>query len=296
MANHNTGSPRTPKEELEKLPQFEPDYRERPNFSPERESHIRELLADFIRVHVRSIEWEGELTGTDRFIKNAMLAIARFEYRRGIEPNFDRGAAKEALKRTVERVKDTRQALEQIARNRELSKFLEDIFVTDIRGSHAQEAKRGRSIAGEVLSDEKIRQTLAALRRSRGVLEAYRKIAPQALADHLMSLEPILAIAVERVEFQSGDFQRDDIAQDLSDDLALAWISGTGKLPTFSKPNPRSRNKSSFAELLSLVNNSIIEPQFKHETDFRNYGVNSRNKMRKKFTGLTVSREPLRRG
>ena len=212
-----------------------------------------------------------------------MFAIARFEHRRGNEVNFDRGIAKEALKRAVGMVLDTRRALEQIARNRELSKFLEKVFVTDIRGNDAQKMKPGRSIT-------------SAFRRSSGVLEAYRKIAPQALADHLMSLEPILTIAVERVEFQPGDFQRDDIAQDLCDDLALAWISGTAKLPTFSKPHPRLRNKSGFAELLSLVNNSIIEPQFKHKADFRNYGVNSRNKMRKKFPDLTVSREPPRRG
>jgi hypothetical protein len=282
MAN-KIGSPPTQKEELEKLPQFEPDYCERPNFSSEREAQIRKLLADFIRVHVRSIEWDGELTGMDRFIENAVLAIASFEYRRGIEVNFDRRIAKEALKLAVGRVLDTRRALEQVARNRELSKFLEDIFVTDIRGNDAQETKRGRS-------------RTSAFRRSRGVLEAYRKIAPQALADHLMSLEPILTIAVERVEYQSGDFQRDKIAQDLCDDLALAWISGTGRLPTFSKPNPRLRNKSGFAELLSLVNNSIIEPQFKHKADFRNYGVNSRNKMRKNFPVLAVSREPPRRG
>jgi hypothetical protein len=282
MAN-KIGSPPTRKEELEKLPQFEPDYCERPNFSSDREAHIRKLLADFIGVHVRSIEWDGELTGMDRFIENAMLAIASFEHCRGIEVNFDRGIAKEALNLALERVLDTRRALEQIARNRELSKFLEDIFVTDIRGNDAQETKRGRSIT-------------SAFRRSRGVLEAYRTIAPQALAHHLMSLEPILTIAVERVEYQWGDFQRDTIAQDLCDDLALAWISGTGRLPTFSKPNPRLRNKSGFAELLSLVNNSIVEPQFKHKADFGNYGVNSRNKMRKKFPALAVSREPPRRG
>jgi hypothetical protein len=282
MANHKIGFPPTPKEDLEKLPQFEPDYCERPNFSSEREAHIRKLLADFIGIHIRSVEWDGELTGMDRFIKNAILAIARFEHRRGIEGNFDRGIAKDALKQTVGMVLDTRRALEQIARNRELSKFLENIFVTDIRGNDT-ETKPGRSIT-------------SAFRRSRGVLEAYKKIAPQALADHLMSLEPILTIAVERVEFQAGDFQRDSIAQDLSDDLALAWISGTGKLPTFSRPHPRLRHKSSFAELLSLVNNSIIEPQFRHKTDFRNHGVNSRNRMRKKFPGLSVSREPPRRG
>jgi hypothetical protein len=80
-----------------KLPQFEPDYCERPNFSSERDAHIRKLLADFIGVHIRSIQWDGELTSMDRFIKNAMLAIARFEYRRGIEVNFDRGITKEAL-------------------------------------------------------------------------------------------------------------------------------------------------------------------------------------------------------
>jgi hypothetical protein len=116
------------------------------------------------------------------------------------------------------------------------------------------------------------------------------------LKDRLMSLEPVLTIAVERVEFQSGDFQRDDIAQELCDGLARAWIFGTAKLPTFSKPNPRSRSKSSFAELLSLVNGSIIEPHLKHDHDFRNYGVNARDNMREQFPGLVVSREPRRRG
>jgi hypothetical protein len=283
MTNKKISSPPTPKEQLEKLPQFEPDYCEPLKFSPERQIQTKRLLENFIRDHIRSVEWDGKLTGTDRFIENAILAIARFEHRRGAQPNFDRMAAKKTLKRTIGKILHTRHALQRIANDRELSKFIEGIFVTDIRASHVQENKSTQSIG-------------AALHRSGKVLEAYRLLEPRAMANHLMSLEPLLSMALERVELQSGDFQRDDVAQDFCDDLALAWISGTGRLPTFSKSNPRSRNGSPFAQLLSLVNVSIIEPVWRHGTDFRNYGFNASNKMRKLFPDLAVSREPPRRG
>jgi excisionase family DNA binding protein len=44
--------------------------------------------------------------------------------------------------------------------------------------------------------------------------------------------------------------------------------------------------------LLHTVNNSILDQEFRHESDFRNHGVNARNNMRKLFPDLAVSHRP----
>ena len=301
MAGKKSQLPRTPKERLSELPQFEPDYSipyhfedgERTKFTPEREAEIKKALAQFIRPHARSVNWKGKLTGTDRFVENAMLAIATFEYRRRKMARFDRQLAKVTLKTTVDKIIDASRALEEIAANPELAYFLEELFV-------APKAEDSPTDPSQKMS---ARALCSAIRRSSQRLELYKQeFSPHMMAAQLMRLEPILSLAAERVEFQSGDFQRDEIAQELCNDLALAWISGTGQRPTFSKSNPRLRNKSAFAELLSLVNNSILNPLYRHETDFRTYGVKACDLLRKiekdgeqqadSFSNLAVSTSP----
>jgi hypothetical protein len=293
MAGKKSQPPRTPKEWLAKLPQFEPDYSipyhhidfdggKHTRFSPEREEKIKSLLTDFIRGYARSVNWEGKLTGVDRFVENAMLAIATFEYRRNKMTKFDRQLAKVTLRTTVDKILDALRALEEIAANRELAHFLEEIFVA----AHVKAEHR---------PTDRSQKLSSAIRRSSRWLEIYQECSPDMMVAQLMRLEPILSVAAERVEFQWGDFQRDEIAEELCNDLAFAWISGTGQLPTFSKSNPRLRNKSAFAELLSLVNNSMLDPLYRHENNFRTYGVKARDLMRKSFPSLAVSHQPRRR-
>jgi hypothetical protein len=297
MAKTKTDPPRSPEEWVAKLPQFEPDYSipyhhidfENGNhrlFSPAREEKIKSLLANFIQTHARSLNWQGKLTGVDRFVENAMTATATFEYRKSRTERFDRPTAKATLRATVSKILDASRALESIAANRELTHFLEQIFVTDMLTDHRRTNPSPKVTAKTLKTN---------LRRSGQWIESYREISPNVIAAQLMRLEPILTVAAERVEFRPGDFQLDEIAQEFCNELAFAWISGTGQLPTFSKSNPNSRKISAFAELLSLVNGSILDPEYKHDNDFRTYGVKALNAMRKQFPDLAVSHEPRRR-
>jgi hypothetical protein len=295
MAGKKSQLPRTPKKRLSELPQFEPDYSyhhiefedgERIIFTPERGAEIKTALAQFIRPHARSVNWDGKLTGIDRFVENAMRAIATFEYRRSKTRRFDRQLAKATLRTTVGKIIDASRALEEIASNPELAYFLQELFV-------ALMAEDRPTDPSQKLSARALR---SAIRRSSQQLELYKQeFSPHMMAAQLMRLEPILSLAAEKVELQPGDFQRDEIAQELCNDLARAWISGTGQLPTFSKPNPRLRSKSAFAELLSLVNNSILDAPYRHENNFRTYGDKARDLMRKGFRDLAVSHQPRRR-
>jgi hypothetical protein len=111
------------------------------------------------------------------------------------------------------------------------------------------------------------------------------------LAARLMKLEPILTLAAERVELQAGDIQRDEIAQELCNELAYAWICGTREIPTVSEPSRTYRTNSPFLSLLALVNENI-DPRFRHPTEFRNYGAKARDEMRRQYPELAKVRKP----
>jgi hypothetical protein len=292
MANRKAVRPPTSNERLAKLPQFEPDHSisyhrvnfekgERLIFPPERERQLRHALAGFIDAHL-PVELHGKDTGEYRFIEKVLLAIATFEDRRRAEANFDRKAARETLKKTVDKILDTCQHFEQIATNSELSRFLRSIFASETTSVHQHSPSEGPD-------DEPSLQ--AALDQSGQMFQLYREISPRALADRLMRLEPILSLAAERVELQAGDSQRDEIAQELCDTLARAWIFGTGKIPTVSEPNKRSRSQSPFLMLLALVN-SNIDQSFRHPTEFRNYAAKARDEMYRQFPELVKVRKP----
>jgi hypothetical protein len=298
MANRRAVPPRTPKERLEKLPQFEPDYsisyhqisfekRERHLFPPEREQRLRKVLTEFIGSHSRSVVWRGKPTSTDRFVENALRAIATFEHRRSAQPNFDRKAARELFKRTGARILDTCQDLEEISTNRERSQFLKRLYAAADRQDNAafEAPERAPSKALKRLEAK-------ALKQSEARSQSYLEISPDALALQLMKLHALVAVAAEKVELGAGDFQRDEIAQELCIELAIAWVSGTGKIPTVSKPSKTYRPNSPFLSLLALVNENI-DQKFRHQTEFRNYATKARDEMRRQFPELvSQNRKP----
>jgi hypothetical protein len=77
----------------------------------------------------------------------------------------------------------------------------------------------------------------------------YSDFAPDQIAWRLSQLETVVSLADELVSFGPGDAQRDQIAQDFTDQLASAWHSATEMLPTCSRPTPRLKNPSPFARL-----------------------------------------------
>jgi hypothetical protein len=97
------------------------------------------------------------------------------------------------------------------------------------------------------------------LEHERNLLEdKFRRISPLELAAQLLELEAVMTLAAEKVTFQPGDFQRIQYAQKFVDELANAWLSATGELPTYSKPSRRSRNLSKFAAMLNIINQEVL--------------------------------------
>jgi hypothetical protein len=94
------------------------------------------------------------------------------------------------------------------------------------------------------------------------------------------ALEPLLALARDRLEFQPGDYQRDQIVRNFADAMVVAWMSATGEVPTISKSKPLP-----FQQLLSTINRKILKPEIKHETDFRYPAVRAANRARRRMKG-----------
>jgi hypothetical protein len=101
--------------DLARLPQFEPDRIFRLDehdsvlpFPESRASQIRDVLSSLMRDHVREASFQGEPTSLDRFLNNAMLAIATYEHRSlrrrglvlpgGAQVFYDRGRASKLVK------------------------------------------------------------------------------------------------------------------------------------------------------------------------------------------------------
>jgi hypothetical protein len=87
-------------------------------------------------------------------------------------------------------------------------------------------------------------------------------------------------LATERVKFQPGDYQRKELVQNFVDELAFAWMCGTGRVPTYSKPSKRSKNPSPFAALLTAVN-GVLPNTLQSRNNFRDYAQRSVKRMRK---------------
>jgi hypothetical protein len=121
---------------------------------------------------------------------------------------------------------------------------------------------------------EQARQRTAVLDRS------YSDFAPDQIAWCLSQLETVLGLAAEQVTFGPGDAQRDQIAQDFTDQLASAWHSATERLPTCSRPTLRLKNCSPFARLLETINQELLEERHRSPNDFFEYGAKSVKRLR----------------
>jgi hypothetical protein len=108
----------------------------------------------------------------------------------------------------------------------------------------------------------------------------YSDFAPDQIARRLSQLEAVVSLAAERVTFGPGDAQRDQIAQDFTDQLASAWYSATETLPTCSKPTPRLKNPSPFAHLLQTINQGLLKERHRSANNFHEYGIKSVKRLR----------------
>ena len=118
-------------------------------------------------------------------------------------------------------------------------------------------------------------------RRGARLRRSYSDFAPDNIAWHLRQLERIVNLAAERVTFRGpGDAQRDPIAQGFTDQLASAWHSATGRKPTCSRPTPRLKNPSPFAQLLETINQELLRECHRRPNNFLEFGVKSVKRLR----------------
>ena len=130
--------PRTPRSDLDRLPQFEPDHTFRLNetqhesglpFPESRARQIRDVLSSAMKDHVRKARFQGKSTSLERFLRNAMLAIATYESRSLRKRAYDRGRASKLLKEVRVALGAFRRALELTVEWKQLDRYLESLNV-----------------------------------------------------------------------------------------------------------------------------------------------------------------------
>jgi len=89
-----------------------------------------------------------------------------------------------------------------------------------------------------------------------------------------------LGLALEKLELQPGDVQRDEIAREFASAMVFAWMSATGVVPTISKSKPLP-----FQRLLVTINRDILKAEVRHPTDFRYPAVFAVERARKRDKG-----------
>jgi hypothetical protein len=264
--------PTTPPDVLNELPKFLPEYGfdivrfdfdsgEHRVFEPAKEKRFIEVLAGYVGQHSKAFQSSKQADAVDKFVNKVRHAIAAYQHRRGKHPQFDRANAKTVLNEALDAVATAYNKLDCIAHWRELSHFLEQIYGR--MGRQEQTQLEGSIAEATVREIERVERQLA----------AYREFSPWVMMGKLWHLKVVLALAAERIEFHPGDFQRDDIAQEFVNELALAWNSATGRLPTCSRPSRRSQKPSPFAALLAAINRGILDPELQSPNDFLEYGI-----------------------
>jgi hypothetical protein len=257
--------PKTPGDYLAKLPQFEPhpvpfrDLQEKPG-EPQQtlDQQIDDVLSAFMAPYIH------DAIRLKSFLKDAKRAIAAYVGAR--ETEYDRRKARKLLAQTSTALERTRQNLQKIAQWPELSNYLKRVY------------RRATLTERPEPSSEK--QVKKELQRIAVLDENYSEFAPDQMRLRLSQLETVVSLAAERVTFGHGDAQRDQIAQDLADQLASAWRRATKRLPTCSRSTPRLKNLSPFARLLKTINQELLADHHRSANDFLEYGVKSVKRVR----------------
>jgi hypothetical protein len=280
MAKDDTASkrlirPKTPQDYLARLPQFEPrpvpfaDLREEDSvgrlpeqFGPQemREKRIDDVLSKFMARYIH------DAMKLQPFLKDANRAIAAYVGAR--ETEYNRRKAKKLLTETLTSLETARRKLQEIAGWPELSNYLK---LRVYRDATPTERPEPSSAEKQV---EQARQRTASSDRS------YSQFAPDQIVRCLSHLETVLSLAAEQVTFGPGDAQRDQIAQDFTDQLASGWRRATKKSPTCSRRTLRLKNRSPFARLLETINQELLEERHRSPNDFFEYGAKAVKRLR----------------
>jgi hypothetical protein len=217
---------RTPRSDLDRLPQFEPDHilrlddtkEERvPLFSKNRARQIRNVLKSAMKGHVRKAQFLGEPTSLKRFVSNAMRAIAMYEHRSlrrhglvlpgGAQVSYDRGRASKLVKEAHVALLTLQRALEPIVEGKQLDQYLENLFVA-ARKQHERQREEDEGAAGDADRKLSVGAVLEGLKLGDQYRAQFRARSPRKLQEHVRFLEPLLSLSLQRLEFQPGDYRK----------------------------------------------------------------------------------------
>ena len=278
--------PKTTADDLARLPQFEPrptpfaDLQEYDvqvkreqgiDVQEQGEQLIDDVLSKFMASHIH------DATKLKPFLKDAKRAIAGYVGAR--ETEYDRRKAKKLLSATSSALERTKRTLQEIARWPELSDYLKRLHASHPQGSWSISGVWTPTITErpQLSSRKQVKQEL---RRRADLDKSYSQFAPDQIAWCLSQLETVVSLAAERVTFGPGDAQRDQIAQDFTDQLASAWHSATERKPTYSRPTPRLKNPSPFARLLETINQRLLNKRHQSPNNFFEYGAKAIKRLR----------------
>jgi len=261
-----------------RLRQFEPhptpfaDFQEEcPRGDPQevgpqktREKQIDDVLSKFMAPYI------SDATKLQPFLNDAKCAIAAYVGAR--ETEYDRRRAKKLLSSIP--LEKTKRKLQEIAQWPELSNYLKRLH-RDAIGDGA----RSTTTLAEQPQPSSRKQVEQELQRKADLDTSYSQFAPDQIAWCLSQLETVVSLAAERVTFGPGDAQRDQIAQDFTNQLASAWHSATGRNPTCSRPTQRLKNPSPFARLLETINQRLLSELRQSKNNFFEYGVKARKSL-----------------
>jgi hypothetical protein len=265
--------PKIPGDYLAKLRQFEPrptpfadlqeydvqvQLEQRIDVQEQREQRIDDVLSKFMAPHIH------DPAKLKPFLKHAKRTIAKYIGAR--ETEYDRRKAKKLLSATSIALEKTKPKLQEIARWPELSNYLKRLH------RDATLAEQSQPSTFEEVEQE--------LQRKAHLGRSYSDFAPNQIAWRLSQLETVVSLAAERVTFGPGDAQRDQIAQDFTDQLASAWRRATKMWPTCSRPTPRLNNPSPFALLMKTINQDLLRKRHRSANNFREYAIKSVKRLR----------------
>ena len=255
---------------LARLPQFEPrptpfaDLEEY-DVQEQGKQRIDDVISKFMAPYIR------DATKLKPFLNDAKRAIAAYVGAR--ETEYDRRKAKKLLSSIP--LEKTKRKLQEIAQWPELSNYLKRLH-RDAIGDGA----RSTTTLAEQPQPSSRKQVEQELQRKADLDTSYSQFAPDQIAWCLSQLETVVSLAAERVTFGPGDAQRDQIAQDFTNQLASAWHSATEELPTCSRPTPRLKKPSPFARLLETINQKLLNERHRSPNNFFEFGVKSVKRLR----------------
>jgi hypothetical protein len=230
--------------------------------------------------HIREARFQGKSTSIERFLRNAMLAIATYESRILRRRAYDRGRASKLLKEVRVAHGAFQRALERIVGWKQLDRYLTTLFVA----ARKQNEREHLAPAADRRPDATVKRRVRALLEARKLADLYRAEyrarSPRGILNQLRHFEALLSLALEKLELQPGDVQRDEIAREFASAMLFAWMSATGVVPTISKSKPLP-----FQRLLVTINRDILKAEVRHPTDFRYPAVFAVERARKRDKG-----------